>query len=112
MALSAKQRPFRVGDRVKCLHPNYSFVGHAGTIVRKDMSCGRVPIWQVKIDGNAGGPYSLYAKHMELLSPAPSSFSSVKTILEVWASLPPFLQKDAAEDTLRMLVRVYGGEKE
>ena len=112
MALSAKQRPFQIGDRVKCLEPAYTFVGQAGKIVGTDVGCGGTPIWQVEIDGRAGMPYNHYAEDMELLCSSPASFSPVKAILEVWASLPPSLQRDAAEDTLRTLVRLYDGEKE
>ena len=111
MALSAKQRPFQVGDRVRCLDPNYTFVGEEGTIVGTDVGCDGTPIWVVEIDGKTAQPYNHYAEDMELLSSSPTSFSPVKAILEAWASLSPSLQKDAAEDTLRMLVRLYGEEK-
>lgn len=55
---------------------------------------------------SAPSPYCHNASDMQPLSPAPSPFSPVKIILDVWASLTPALQKEAAEGTLRLLVRL------
>ena len=89
-------RPLQVGDRVITLQ-------NGNNAVRFDFAG----------QGNkevCNGSYRSVLTRGLSPAPASSSFSPVKTRLGVWASLPPALQKDAAEDTLRMLVRLYGEE--
>lgn len=68
---------FKIGDRVKCIEPGYSFRGKLGTIMSQ-----KGDLFKVEIDGMDARHYLHFAEDMELADPLLTAAKALLTFLE------------------------------
>ena len=89
---------FKIGDRVKCIEPGYSFMGKLGTIMSQ-----KGDLFKVEIDGMGVHHYLHFAEDMELDDPLLTAAKALLTFLDdhstqdVPAGFRPATRIDPAE---------------